>query len=73
MCCLSQQLAHCSLFFSRRDDVILMETVFELVTILAVEQADPAILLREVLQDTIILLRQDPETLLCIAPTEGQF
>ena len=48
------------------------QTVFEGIAVLAVKQTDPARLLAHVLQDRVVLLRENPDRLLCMAARESE-
>ena len=69
---LSQLLAHIPSLFRRRDDVVFPETLFEGVSVLAVEQRDPARLLTKIFEYGVVFLCEYPDALHGVAPREGQ-
>ena len=57
---------------SRPSHPVLSECVLERVSVFAMEQIHPPGLFSEVLQNRIVLLGQDPDTLFCMSAAKGQ-
>lgn len=73
MLCLWKLLPHKRPLFSRRtrDRVVLAQTVFEAILVLAVEQTDPACLIAQVFENAVIFLGEDPVRLLRMSARES--
>ena len=69
---LREQLSDRRTFFPGGDHVILSEAIFEGVSVFAVKKGEPARLLTQVLEDTVVLLGQHLDALLCVPAREGQ-
>ena len=54
------------------DDIVLSQALIDGVPILAMKDDDPPRLLMKVSQDTVVLLSQNPNALLCMVATEGK-
>ena len=73
MLCLGKLLPHQCPPFSCGDNVVLSQTVFQGIAVLAVKQTNPARLLAQDLQDRDVLVHENPDRFICMGALESEY